>query len=199
MDNIKEKIITKSLELFSNIGVKVVTMDMISEELGMSKKTLYEHFSSKEELIKQTFNESFSASVVELENKIKNYQNTIHQKLLILGNIENLFLIKKDRISLQLEKFYPEIYSEIINTQKQYIRTLLKNNILLGIEEGLYRTKINKKLTVEYYYLVEQIIVNKNSSTDINLSEPMVKNYFFELLIRSIATKKGIRELEKLI
>ncbi|MDR1876708.1 MAG: TetR/AcrR family transcriptional regulator [Flavobacteriaceae bacterium] len=198
MDSLKERIISKSLELFTNVGVKGVTMDMISEELRMSKRTLYEHFPGKEELIKQTFSESLSSSITELENRIKNYQSIIQQKFMLLENLQNLFFIKKNKTSFQLEKFYPEIYKEILNIQKQCIKTQLRNNITLGIEEGVYRSKINKKLVMEYFYLVEQIIMNENISSNPALDKNS-KIYFIGLLIRSIATKKGIKELEKII
>ncbi len=198
MDSFKKRIITKTLELFDIIGVKAVTTDVISKELKTSKKTLYEHFSSKEELIKQTLNESLSDSITELEDKIKNYSNTIHQQFLILENIQNLFFIKKNKISLQLERFYPEIYLETLQIQKQFIKTLLKNNITLGIEEGLYRAKINKKLTAEYFYLVTERIIMDENNPDMNPAQDNTKNYFLELLIYSIITKKGAKELEKI-
>ncbi|MGM5631796.1 TetR/AcrR family transcriptional regulator [Apibacter raozihei] len=199
MDIIKEKIISKALDLFTQIGVKVVTMDMISSELGMSKKTLYEHFSSKEELIKITFSECLSCSMSDMECKIKNYQNIIHQILLILENLSEMFLIKKDQITFQLEKFYPEIFHEILAAQQTFIKNLLKNNISLGIDEGVYRAKINKKITAEYIYLTIQLIMDKTKTDDTSSVQNQVNLNYSDLLIRSIATKKGVKELEKLV
>ncbi|MBF4985337.1 helix-turn-helix transcriptional regulator, partial [Nonlabens mediterrranea] len=51
MTEIKSEILEKSMEMFLDLGFKSVTMDDISSEMGMSKKTLYSYFKNKEELI----------------------------------------------------------------------------------------------------------------------------------------------------
>jgi AcrR family transcriptional regulator len=199
MDVIKDQIINKSIKLFTQIGVKVVTMDMISKDLCMSKKTLYEHFSGKEDLIKNTFSKCITSTIQNLENKIKNYSNIIQQKFIILEDSSNFLFFKENQTLFQLKNFYPDIYTEMISLQNNSLKSLIKNNIFLGIEEGLYRPKINKKLTVEYFYLIEKIIAIDDNLSKVHLNDNFVKKYFIELLIRSIATKKGIKELEKYI
>lgn len=54
--DIKEEIVVRSEQLFMRVGVKSVTMDDISRELGMSKKTLYQHFDNKDSLIEAVIN-----------------------------------------------------------------------------------------------------------------------------------------------
>ena len=60
-DLIKEKIIAESIDLFMTYGLKSVTMDDIAKHLGMSKKTIYQHFKDKEDIIIQATNEVFNA------------------------------------------------------------------------------------------------------------------------------------------
>lgn len=199
MDVIKDQIINKSIELFTQIGVKVVTMDMISKDLCMSKKTLYEHFSGKKDLIKNTFSKCISTTIQDLENKIKNCPNIIQQKFIILEDNNYFIFLKENQTLFQLKNFYPDIYIEMITLQNNLLKSLIKNNIILGIEEGLYRSKINKKLTVEYFYLFEKIIAIDDNLSKVHLNDNLVKKYFIELLVRSIATKKGIKELEKYV
>ena len=50
----KEKIITKAAEMFLSLGFKSVTMDDISNEMGISKKTIYTHFNNKTQLVKES-------------------------------------------------------------------------------------------------------------------------------------------------
>lgn len=190
MDAIKERIISKSLELFIQTGVKVITMDMICEELGMSKKTLYEHFPSKEDLIKQTFNEQAQVFIKEIKNKITNFTNSVKQLYFIFENLQTFYFIKDDKISFQLQKFYPQIYFEISATQNNFIKSSIENNITSGIKEGLYRSKLNKNLVVEY---IVMILFNRNNTEDSLKAKD--QKYFFDLLIRSLATKKGLKEL----
>ena len=50
----KDKILHKAADMFLNLGFKSVTMDDIATELGMSKKTIYSHFSTKLKLVAAT-------------------------------------------------------------------------------------------------------------------------------------------------
>jgi AcrR family transcriptional regulator len=49
----QEKILKSSLELFFKYGIKRVTMDDIAKELGMSKKTIYQFYKEKDDLVNQ--------------------------------------------------------------------------------------------------------------------------------------------------
>jgi AcrR family transcriptional regulator len=49
---IKKRIMHAAGQKFIQYGFSKVTMEEIAEELGMSKKTLYQHFESKNELLK---------------------------------------------------------------------------------------------------------------------------------------------------
>lgn len=187
MDVAKERIISKSLELFTQIGVKVITMDMICYELGMSKKTLYEHFTSKEDLIKQSFNEQMNEFIEKFKNKITHISNPIAQLSYIFEN--SLYFIKKDKVSFQLQKFYPNIYTELLKTQDIFIKDIIKNNIASGIKDGLYRSKIQIDLVIDY---IVMILYNINEDEFLKAN---CQKYFFELVTRSIATKKGLKEI----
>ena len=55
----KDKILHKAAEMFLNLGFKSVTMDDIAHELGVSKKTIYTHFSNKTDLVKEVTDSVF--------------------------------------------------------------------------------------------------------------------------------------------
>ena len=84
MDN-REKIIVKADELFRLYGIKSVTMDEIARELGISKKTIYQFFKDKDEVVQE-------ATKYLLECDYREYE-TIHQQA--SNSIEELFLISK--------------------------------------------------------------------------------------------------------
>ena len=55
----KDQILEKATEMFLTLGFKSVTMDDIASEMGISKKTIYQHFSNKDSLIKATTSNLF--------------------------------------------------------------------------------------------------------------------------------------------
>ena len=113
--SLKELILEKTRELFLTIGFKSVTMDQIASELGMSKKTIYNFFENKTELVNATTNymfESISKGVTEIK---KTSDDPISELYAI-----NLFLIKylKNESTsplYQLEKYYPLIHLSLIH------------------------------------------------------------------------------------
>jgi len=89
----KEKIIKKSEELFLTLGFRNVTMDDIATGLGISKKTIYAHFSNKTELVS-----AVTFSVLEyiykgIEQIKKNAINTIIIIVFILPNASSTYKV----------------------------------------------------------------------------------------------------------
>ena len=77
--NLKNKILVKSLELFEAYGIKQVTMDDISETLGISKKTLYKHFAGKEELVNKVIQFLFELHFKAINRIIGNNNSSIQK------------------------------------------------------------------------------------------------------------------------
>jgi len=77
VNSIKDKIISESIELFLKYGVKSVTMDDIAKHLGMSKKTIYQHFKDKEEMIIQATDQYFKTEHERMEGIEEGAENAV--------------------------------------------------------------------------------------------------------------------------
>lgn len=141
-------IIKTAGELFFRLGIRSVSIDDICHELGMSKKTFYVYFSSKDELIEQML----QANVAYMAGKM--------QELLELGDFRKLvktFLKHQEaekndvrrvpRLVYDLKKYYPRQFAafqvQCFETQKEYLKRYLE----LGVQEGLVRANLNIELT----------------------------------------------------
>src|SRR5690606_17008631 len=109
----KEKIIQKATDLFLNFGFKSVTMDDIANKLGMSKKTIYQHFENKTCLVKDcTF---FMFDIISngidciKEDKRNPVEELYEIKSFILKNLKD----EKSSPHYQLQKYYPNIFSNL--------------------------------------------------------------------------------------
>jgi len=123
-NSLKELILEKTRELFLTIGFKSVTMDHIANAMGISKKTIYNFFENKTELVKSVSSYMFK-SISEGVTEIKKSSNDPISEIYDI----NLFLIKylkNESVSplYQLEKYYPVIHKEI--TKKNNLILLLK-------------------------------------------------------------------------
>src|SRR5690554_7263225 len=104
----KETIFKKSLELFTNNGFKSVTMDDIANELGISKKTIYQHFSSKNELVKETVDFVFQSAINKMKSFIGKCETPIHEH----------FAMKKERKSTRLNSSHVRISYAVFSLKK---------------------------------------------------------------------------------
>jgi len=195
----KDTILEKSIEMFLNYGFKSVTMDDISKELGVSKKTIYTHYKTKNELVK--------ACVLVTFERISNGIDTICA--LKKNPIEELFDIKefvienlkgeKSSPQYQLEKYYPQLFKILKKKQFDVMELCIKENLERGIDIGHYRADIDINFISKIYF--SGVISIKN----IELF-PMGKNNMKTLMTnylnyhtRAIATDKGLEKLKEIL
>lgn len=190
----KEKIINKAKEMFLRLGFKSITMDDIASEIGISKKTIYKYFSNKDILIENTIELAFS-EVQEIIIKIENLNlNAIEENFEIKRMFREMFKSAESSPIYQLKKHYPEIYNKVLTQQVSICEDCFRQNIIKGINEGLYRENLDIDNYVKFYYT---LIFNINENTMLEKESHELEVKALEYHIRAMATLAGIIELEK--
>lgn len=191
----KEKILSKASDLFLNLGFKSVTMDDIATEMGISKKTIYSHFSTKLKLVQ--------ASTFYIMEKINNgicdicsgEHNPIEElyyiKSLVMEQLKN----EKSSPQYQLQKYYPRIFKQIREKQFESINKCILDNLERGINQGFYRKDINMDIISRFYVNGNAGLMNYElfPVNEFNVSD--LKGDFLEYHTRAIATEKGLKTL----
>ncbi len=127
---LKERIINETNGLLKIKSCRLLTMDEIANNLGISKRTLYEQFKDKSSLLENCFNMNFEKAVIDSYKIVETSENSLVSILLMLKKANSsIHTIKYDYIK-DLNKYYPEIYQKTferhINFQKE-----LRNKLLL--------------------------------------------------------------------
>jgi hypothetical protein len=196
---LKELILEKTRELFLTIGFKSVTMDQIAYDMGISKKTIYNFFENKNELVKAVTSYMFNSITNGVTEIKKNSDNPINE----LYDI-NLFLIKylkKESVSplYQLEKYYPLIHKEINKKQFDFITKSTTGSLNNGIKLGLFRRDIKIDF-ISRLYFKGMIGIRDLDTFPLNLYDPVsLKIDFIEYHLRAIVTEKGLKKLNHFI
>lgn len=190
----KDKIINKAKEMFLRLGFKSITMDDIACEMCISKKTIYKYFSNKDVLIEQSV-ELVHKEVHETIDKIvaQNF-NAIEENFEIKRMFKEMFKSAESSPIYQLKKHYPEVYAKALTSQIEVCETCFRNNILKGMNEGLYRENLDVDNYIKFYYTLI-FNINENTASGIEAEELELKA--LEYHIRAMATLAGIIELEK--
>ncbi len=190
----KEKIIKKATEMFLKLGFKSVTMDDIACEMCISKKTIYKYFSNKEVLIEEG-TEVIHQKIHTIIDGIvlKNY-NAIEENFEIRRMFKEMFQSIDNSPVYQLKKHYPEIHSKMIANELEDCNSMFKQNIIKGIEQGLYRKDLEVEIYAKFYYM---LIFSIKETTQLEQESYKLENHVLEYHTRALATPKGIIELEK--
>jgi TetR/AcrR family transcriptional regulator, cholesterol catabolism regulator len=158
MENQKSTIIQRSENLFFRYGIRSVTMDDIARELGISKKTLYQFFENKNQLLTDMMTEHNNENrdtIVEIQKNAADALDEIQRVTQhVLGELARL----SPALMFDLQKYYTELWANVQTISMQHILAHVRHNLERGIEEGLYRPDLNvdviSKLYVSKVYCV---------------------------------------------
>jgi TetR/AcrR family transcriptional regulator, biofilm operon repressor len=190
----KDKIIKKATEMFLKLGFKSVTMDDIACEMCISKKTIYKYFHNKEMLIEEG-TEIVHQNIHRIIDEIVSKDfNAIEENFEIRRMFKEMFQSFDHSPAYQLKKHYPEIYTKMMANEIEDCNTVFSQNIIKGIQQGLYRSDVNIEASVRFYYT---LIFSINENTVLESEAIKLENLALEYHTRAIATPKGIIELEK--
>lgn len=146
-DQMVNNIIKTAGEMFFRLGIRSVSIDDICRELGMSKKTFYVYFASKDELVEQML----QANINYMASKMEGLLKTGDFKQLVAKFIKHQEEEKNDvrrvpQLVYDLKKYYPQQFAQFqrncFKTQKEYIRRYLE----MGQQTGLVRANLNIEL-----------------------------------------------------
>ncbi len=193
----KKRIIDAATTLFLENGVRNVSMDDIAKNLGISKRTIYEIFSDKEDLLKQVFD---NINAIMYEEAISS--NLKHHNVLetFLSHIykQNIKPFYKVRFIEDIKKYYPKTYNEIQCTYDS-MYSHIKNFIQLGVEQGVYRDNINIDLIAYIFIDSFYIFSRKRDLVNVNYTEHELYVTMAVNLVRGISTPKGIELIDTYI
>ncbi|WP_317129737.1 TetR/AcrR family transcriptional regulator [Gillisia hiemivivida] len=174
-------------------------MDDIANELGISKKTIYTHFSTKTKLV-----EAASIHIFEListgidkisAQKLNVIEETYAVKEFAMKNLNN----EQSSPQYQLKKYYPKIAEFLSNKQFCVMQDCVIENLKRGIETGIYRPDIPINFTSKIYFIGITGIRDNDIFNTSEFSVPQLMENYLEYHMRAIVTEKGLDTLNKFI
>jgi AcrR family transcriptional regulator len=146
MDERRDFIVEQAHRLFMQYGLRGVTMEDLAREMGVSKKTLYVHFTDKNSLVEAAVASFLSQHQAAAEAIFQTSPNPIDQLWGIAGAIQSQLQQVKPSVYLELRKYFPSAYKLFENYQQQSIRKQVVANLIGGIEAGWYRASLNPEI-----------------------------------------------------
>lgn len=146
INTMREKILESVTALFLRYGVRSVSMDDIARELGISKKTIYQHFKDKDELVFQITHAALVERQKEFEEIERGASNAIEEQVMISKCIRKDISQMNPSLMFDIEKYHPRAWEVYVDHEKNVIEESVKRNLRRGIEEGYFRSDINVEI-----------------------------------------------------
>lgn len=188
----KEHIVKQAAEMFVTYGIKAVRMDDIAHELCVSKRTLYELFGDKEELLYLAMMQIFCSKREEHFKITNKAENILEAMFIVLSRVMEEAPIH-ERLTGNLKKFYPKVFERVRAEGVEANHRGLQQLIEEGIREGFFVDWMNIELTIAIFYAAARSINGKEDRIVIPV-EMKQKEAFLQIiatLFRGIATPKG--------
>ena len=194
---IQKRILQKATDLFVRYGIRSITMDEIALQLGMSKKTIYQFFSDKNELVEAVTVKMLAEneSCCEADKAIA--ENAIHEVFLAMEMVNVMFENMNPSMLYDLEKYHPIAYEKFTEYKHNYLYRVIKDNLERGLREELYRPDID--ISIMIMLRLETIMFPFSphvfSKTKYNVAE--VQLHVIEHFLFGIASIKGYKLILK--
>lgn len=170
-------------------------MDEIATDMGISKKTIYAHFSTKTELIEATTNYMFDNISTGINKIRRENKNAIEEHFAIKNFVRDNLRDEKSSPQHQLQKYYPKIYAGITHKQKQLMEEIVKENLAKGIAQGHYRKDIPVDFICRIYFVEMLGIKNRDLFPEDEFSSVRLVDEQLEYHLRAIVTQEGLETL----
>lgn len=195
MDN-RERIIDGAVDLFRKFGIRSVTMDSVANHLGISKRTIYENFTDKDDLVAGILNRMHSRHRELLEKILEESGNPIEAIFRVLEMNKNHYESISPVFQADLKKFLHNL------NRKKYKcdlpdysnhQTIIEN----GIKDGYFRSDVDPDLANRcLYYLGTSIMNYELYPYETFKRKDVIRNTFINYL-RGISTPKGYQLIDK--
>jgi len=195
----KDKILHKSAEMFLNLGFKSVTMDDIAFELGVSKKTIYNHFSNKTDLVEEVTASVFEIVCTGIDLISSKESNPIEELYEIKRFTMEYLKNEKTSPQYQLQKYYPKIYATLKKKQFGVMQDCITENLKNGVEQGLYRASIDIGFISRIYFHGIMGLKDVDLFPLKQFSMNNIMEFYLEYHLRGICKEKGMEIVTKII
>jgi TetR/AcrR family transcriptional regulator, cholesterol catabolism regulator len=194
--NQKDKILECAKELFQKYGIRSVSMDDIARHLGISKKTIYQHFSDKDDIITLAMRQATCEKKATLLGLRKQATDAVDMMIKIHQYIQKNFNNATASLVFELQKYHEESWKIIQEFKYGFLADFIKEDLKVGIAQGYFREDINADIIAKIRLEEVTMASNDQIFPKHSFNHHEVSNNILEHFIQGIATDRG-RQLYK--
>jgi AcrR family transcriptional regulator len=148
--DVKARILEKATDLFMRYGIRSITMDEIASQLGISKKTIYQFFTDKDELVEGVVDQEIQRNVMKCERFQHIAENAVHEIFVAAEEMAEMLKSMNPLIMYDLEKHHPKAHKKYRDHINQFMLRAIKDNLERGVAEDLFRADMVQDIVARH-------------------------------------------------
>lgn len=189
---LKERILDTAMQAFIAHGIRAVKMDDISQELGISKRTLYELYDNKEDLL-------YAGVVKRRGRQEQEMLRLASQGHNVMSILLHVYKKKVEELKMVAPQFYEDLEKyprvmELLAESHRHNRTRMMQFLHKGVDEGYFRQDVDYIIVAELFDAIGNHIMTQQLYKHYNI-ELLFRNLVF-ISLRGICTQKGVKALD---
>jgi AcrR family transcriptional regulator len=193
----KSRILEKSHELFNRFGIRSVSMDEIATQLGISKKTVYQYYKDKDELVNDVFSAVMDKNKEQCLLCHQQGENTIEEIFRSFDMVTDMLANIHPSVIFDLQKYHPGTFKKFQDYKNHFLFKIIKQNLETGVETGLYRDDIDIDILSRYrlqsiLMAFDSEVFPTNKSQLVHIEQQLLEHFLY-----GISTTKGQKLVQK--
>ena len=193
--NLRGVVLNTAMQAFAQKGIRAVKMDDVAATLGISKRTLYEIFETKEELLFEGIRK-FYAERQEIAKRETQKCKNVMEVLVAVYRIKVEEFRKTNPLFYADLAKYPKV-ARFLNQQNQQMRKDMMKFMERGIYEGYFREEVNYELAGRLFDALGKYVMVNQLYRQYTIEE-IFQNLVF-VTMRGLCTEKGVKALDKIV
>lgn len=193
----EERIINSVTELFYRFGIKSITMDDVARHLTMSKKTLYQFFRDKNEMVFKVCSHDLLSRDCVFKNIADNASDPIAELIQLMKYMETMFSRINPNLFYDMQKYHPDAWKLYREFKEGNMMKKVEENIVKGIAQGLYRKDINIPVLARLRMEQVEMGFNPEMYPPDKFNVTVVQVALFDNFLHGITTLKGHKLINK--
>ena len=199
MNDVRENILQVAIERMQQVGIRSVSVDDICHELGMSKKTFYVYFASKDDLVQAILHKHEQKVAHDLDNALS--KRSITQVIVEWAKIAktaNKKDLKTPPMIYDLEKYYPQLSSSHKKVMRETAEKILVRFLEKGVSEGIFRAEIDVDVVAMMFLDMQYRLLDLITGGQMTKEEVhRIGRQRMDIMMRGILTHEGYETLKK--
>jgi AcrR family transcriptional regulator len=193
---IRERIITEAGALFIKYGIRSVTMDSLAEEMGISKRTIYENFRDKDELLLEVIRYHKLRQMKDADAVFRNSENVVVALFSLLNGMINVMKQINPVFFQDIKRYHSHIFMQLQESGDLRDHSITRRILSEGVEQGIFKTVYNMELVNLTIHEIFNMFTPDSKLTAEGYNRAELFNTIIIPYLTGIATDKGRKLIE---